>query len=60
MNKIFWGILFIVSFLYIAVRVVQVFGGILLLLFVGDEFKERIAFFTVISDSGFIGLMVLL
>jgi|TARA_R110000822_G_scaffold35756_1_gene100612 hypothetical protein len=60
MNKIFWGLLFIVSFIYTTVTVVQMFGGILLLLFVGDEFKELISFFQTLSDSGFIGLMVLL
>ena len=60
MNKIFWGLLFIVSFIYTTVTVVQMFGGILLLLFVGDEFKELISFFQTLSGSGFIGLMVLL
>ena len=60
MNKIFWGLLFIVSFIYTTVTVVQMFGGILLLLFVGDEFKELISFFQTLSDSDFIGLMVLL
>ncbi|MBT3673015.1 MAG: hypothetical protein HOM90_10585 [Porticoccaceae bacterium] len=60
MKKLLVGILLVICLLYTGFTVIQMAVIILGLLFAGDGFGQLLAFFSTLSESGLVGLLVLI
>lgn len=60
MKKLLVGILLVICLLYTGFTVIQMAVIILGLLFAGDGVGQLLAFFSTLSESGLVGLLVLI